>query len=71
MSEPAWLIEERDGVVLACADYGGEGTPIVLLHGLAGYAGEWAPTAHHLAKSHRVIAPELRGHGRSEGSGSV
>jgi pimeloyl-ACP methyl ester carboxylesterase len=38
----------------------------VLLHGLAGYAEEWSGTASWLSQSHRVVAPEQRGHGRSE-----
>ena len=38
----------------------------MLLHGLAGYAGEWAETARRLVPHHRVIVPEQRGHGRSE-----
>ena len=57
---------ERDGVRLACAEYGGDGPPVMLLHGLAGYAGEWAETASWLTASHRVFAPDARGHGESE-----
>jgi pimeloyl-ACP methyl ester carboxylesterase len=57
---------DRDGVGLACTDYGGEGPPVVLLHGLAGHAEEWAETASWLVASHRVLAPDARGHGASE-----
>ncbi len=39
---------------------------MVLLHGLAGHAREWDSTAGWLAESHRVVALEARGHGRSE-----
>lgn len=38
----------------------------MLLHGLAGHAREWDETAHWLTANHRVLAPDLRGHGRSE-----
>jgi pimeloyl-ACP methyl ester carboxylesterase len=37
----------------------------MLLHGLAGHAEEWADTARWLARRHRVVALEARGHGRS------
>jgi pimeloyl-ACP methyl ester carboxylesterase len=61
-----WLEERRDGVQLWCADFGGSGPCVVLLHGLAGYAKEWANTAAWLSQSYRVVALEQRGHGRSE-----
>jgi len=38
----------------------------VLAHGLAGHAGEWDGTAAWLGRTHRVVAPDTRGHGRSE-----
>jgi pimeloyl-ACP methyl ester carboxylesterase len=56
----------RDGVRLACRDWGGPGQPIVLLHGLAGHAGEWDTTARCLSLRYRVIALDQRGHGASE-----
>jgi pimeloyl-ACP methyl ester carboxylesterase len=58
-----WL--ERDGLALHALDFGGHGPPVLLLHGLAGYAGEWAETASWLRESHRVVAPDQRGHGES------
>ncbi len=42
-------------------EFGGDGTPVVLLHGLSGYPGEWAESAAFLTPRHRVVAPELRG----------
>jgi pimeloyl-ACP methyl ester carboxylesterase len=57
---------ERDGVRLAGVDFGGDGPPALLLHGLAGYAGEWASTAEWLTKRCRVVALDARGHGASE-----
>jgi pimeloyl-ACP methyl ester carboxylesterase len=56
----------RAGVRLAWRDFGGQGSPIVLLHGLAGHAQEWAETASWLTARCRVLAPDLRGHGHSE-----
>jgi pimeloyl-ACP methyl ester carboxylesterase len=43
----------------------GEGLPILLLHGLAGGAANWADLAPPLARRHRVIVPDLPGHGGS------
>ncbi len=43
----------------------GEGRPLVLLHGITLRADVWAPQFHQLAGRYRVIAPDLRGHGRS------
>ncbi len=63
-----WHRSERAGASLWAADYGGEGPPVLLLHGLAGHAREWDSTAAWLVRSHRVVAPEARGHGRSERS---
>lgn len=57
---------ERDGVRLAGLDFGGDGPPVLLLHGLAGYAGEWAETAGWLTGRSRVVALDARGHGGSE-----
>ncbi|MFB6807047.1 alpha/beta fold hydrolase [Streptomyces sp. NPDC056387] len=56
----------RDGVRLSCRDWGGTGVPVVLLHGLAGHAGEWDAAAGHLSPHHRVVAVDQRGHGASE-----
>jgi pimeloyl-ACP methyl ester carboxylesterase len=62
---PEQLSLKRDGVDLACLDLGGSGSPVLLLHGLAGYAGEWSETASWLVHEHRVVALDERGHGRS------
>ena len=43
----------------------GEGVPIVMLHGgIADHRAAW-PLVAPLVSSHRVIAPDLRGSGRS------
>jgi pimeloyl-ACP methyl ester carboxylesterase len=54
------------GIRLCCVDFGGNGPPILLLHGLAGRGDEWWSTASWLADSHHVFALDQRGHGMSE-----
>lgn len=62
---------ERGDVSLRALDFGGRGPPVVLLHGLAGYAGEWAETTSWLREHHRVVALDQRGHGHSTRSPST
>ncbi len=45
---------------------GGTGPTLVLVHGVNDQAGTWATVAPALARTHRVIAPDLPGHGESE-----
>lgn len=45
---------------------GGEGPPLVLVHGLGGAAANWIELAPLLARRHRLFVPDLPGHGRSE-----
>jgi pimeloyl-ACP methyl ester carboxylesterase len=56
---------EHGDVSLSALEFGGRGPPVILLHGLAGYAGEWAETASWLRERHRVVALDHRGHGGS------
>jgi pimeloyl-ACP methyl ester carboxylesterase len=44
----------------------GEGPPLVLVHGLGGAAVNFTLLAPLLAERHRVLIPDLPGHGRSE-----
>jgi pimeloyl-ACP methyl ester carboxylesterase len=62
----AWSEMIRGGVRLAWRDFGGDGQSVLLLHGLAGHADEWAQTASWLTARCRVVALDARGHGRSE-----
>ena len=45
---------------------GGAGPPLVLVHGLGGWAGNWRAVASRLVAAHRLVVPELPGHGGSE-----
>lgn len=47
----------------------GEGDAVVLVHGLGGAAENWVELAPELARRHRVIVPDLPGHGFSEPTG--
>jgi len=46
-------------------DWGGDGPPLVMLHGLTGHAHTWDHTAAALGDRYRVIALDQRGHGDS------
>jgi len=43
----------------------GSGPPLLLVHGLTVTGEMFNPVIDHLATKHRVIVPDLRGHGRS------
>ncbi len=45
---------------------GGEGPPLVVVHGLGGAAVNFTLLAPLLARHHRVLIPDLPGHGRTE-----
>lgn len=49
---------------------GGEGPPLILLHGPGESAVNWRWVIPDLARAHRVIAPDLPGHGSSGGAGT-
>jgi haloacetate dehalogenase len=55
--------------VIGEADYfvalGGDGPPVLLLHGFPETHRCWEQVAPRLARAHRVVAPDLRGYGAS------
>ena len=59
------LIEIKDGT-LHCLDWGGEGPPILLLHGLQDCAGNWDHISKSLSANFHVYALDSRGHGDSQ-----
>lgn len=62
------LVTERHmvlGGVSTTVLEGGEGTPMVLLHGPGEYAAKWFRVIPDVVESYRVIAPDLPGHGTS------
>src|SRR5437879_13512071 len=44
---------------------GGGGAPLVLVHGLGGAASNWTELAPLLRERHRLLVPDLPGHGGS------
>ena len=43
----------------------GEGSPVVLIHGVTGSCDQWSPVLDLLSERHSVVAPDLLGHGES------
>lgn len=48
----------------------GQGSPVIILHGLFGFSDNWQTVAKSLAEEHLVVTPDLRNHGRSPHVGS-
>ncbi len=62
-------LTHRDELMLhghrVCLRHGGEGPPVVLIHGITGSSEQWLPVMDPLAESFTVLAPDLLGHGES------
>lgn len=58
------------GIIMAYTDRG-HGPPVVLLHAFPLNRQMWAPQVRVLAREFRVIAPDLRGHGRTTATDGV
>jgi len=56
---------EHDGCSLHYEEYG-HGSPVLLVHGLGSSCQDWEYQIPALAAHHRVIAVDVRGHGRSD-----
>jgi pimeloyl-ACP methyl ester carboxylesterase len=66
VEDRALSVRTSDGVLLAGEDSGGDGPPIVLLHGLTATRRYVVMGSRALQRAgHRVIAYDARGHGRS------
>ncbi|MEM6586957.1 MAG: alpha/beta hydrolase [Pseudomonadota bacterium] len=63
-------IEILNGTRIAWTD-GGDGPPLLLLHGFPQTRALWAEIAPELAREYRVICPDLRGYGQSGKPGDV
>jgi pimeloyl-ACP methyl ester carboxylesterase len=46
-------------------DFGGDGKPLLMVHGLGGNAMNWMAVGPELSRSHRVLALDLAGFGRT------
>jgi pimeloyl-ACP methyl ester carboxylesterase len=66
--EPHHRFVVVDGLRLHALDWGGDGRPIVLLHGVGGHARMWTWTASALAELGRPVALDMRGFGDSQWS---
>jgi pimeloyl-ACP methyl ester carboxylesterase len=56
---------DRDGWKLFYEDTGGDGPPLILVHGLLMDRTMFEPQVEALADRHRIVTPDLRGHGNS------
>lgn len=67
-TKPVTLSERETRAGAARVRYltGGDGDAMILVHGLGGSAENWIELAPELARRHRVLVPDLPGHGGSE-----
>lgn len=59
-------VQAAPGLSLACLDAGEGDPPLVFVHGWACDRTYLAPQTASFAKRHRVLAPDMRGHGASD-----
>ncbi|MEM7321580.1 MAG: alpha/beta hydrolase [Actinomycetota bacterium] len=57
--------QAADGTSINYMDHGGEGPPVLLVHGITESHRTWDPITERLTADHRVITMDLRGHGDS------
>ena len=63
---PGQVTVEHDGLHIAALDWGGDGTPLLLLHPNGLCAGLFEPLALRLRDAFRPVAVDLRGHGGTD-----
>lgn len=64
--KPQSKLTTNTDISLRYLEWEGDGSPVILLHGLTVCAEYWSLTAQLLAQEHRVLAVDLRGHGHSD-----
>ena len=64
-------METRSGGVRIHFEVHGQGPPVLLVHGFPLSGRLWDRVCELLATDHRVIVPDLRGHGRSDATDSA
>jgi esterase len=63
---PASKSVALDGLKFHYLDWGGDGPPVLMLHGFTGHAHTWDSTAAGLGERYRALAVDQRGHGDSD-----
>ncbi len=66
MLEPKMIRAKGDGIEIQLAEWAGEGTPILCVHGLTANSRCWDVVVKPLIGRHRVLAVDLRGRGMSD-----
>lgn len=62
-----YRVPTRDGLSLRVLEWGlPAAAPVIMLHGIRGYARTFAPLAQGLLPNHRTIAWDQRGRGASD-----
>lgn len=59
------IVLHTDDGTIAALDFGGSGRPVLLVHGSGHNAAAWTYVAPYLTERCRVVAVDLRGHGRT------
>ena len=62
---PADSWAEVEGLRMRYLDWGGDGPPVLALHGLASSAHWYDLVAPRLREKYRIVAPDQRGHGKT------